>query len=366
MISNTDTFKYILDYYKETKDAAKERLKLPIIPFYITLVILNYWKPISIYLFSKSSVEGKINNITYLYRNWTFWDHFWNLILLVAASFLISTLFPILMWGIEALLRVPNNRRKVLLNDSKNIDWKHDLASTQHKYDKEKILSGKKEIEEYNSSMEDLKRSYEERIRNSDVLNKQRIQNLTSELENLRTTNSDLAQNYNKVKNDLFDKERQNLRFIYTDDELINKSINYDELFNILYKFIDANSEINFSEQFLKNTSLETRKLLFALIWGRKGNLFRKMLYSINKNDQVIQIDLTRQDDLNDRNFILDNKIGILNKSISELEFYDITKKVNVIKGIESKLNELALNNQIHAYYDSHQLKNNPGNPGDL
>lgn len=341
--------KLILDFYRESQDAAKERLKLPIVPFYITLVILSYWRPISIYLFSAATIELKIKEINNLYNDWNAWNHFWTLLLLIGISIISSLIFPVIMWGIEVLLRTPNNRRKELLNASKVIEWQHDLASTQHKFDKEKILSGKKEIEEYNESIASLKDSYDERIRSIESITEQKDKNFESEIVSLKETNKRLLINYENAKLENMRLMRDKNKFIYTDSESSNLSVDFNKIFEILKFFIDSTSELIFTDRFLANISAETQKLFIKFIRNKKGDLFRKISRSL-KTDELLSFDLSKIREVEDRDFFVDNKLGKIRTTNSKYEMYELTEYLDEFRNIGLIIEQLEQNPAILEY----------------
>ena len=127
--------KTLIDILRESRDASKERLKLSIVPIYLTILAFFYWKPISIYLFSNQSIELRIKEIEKIYFKYENIDFIWNLLYVLLISLISSIIFPIVMLIIDYLLKTPNNQRKIIKNNSKDIDREEELKITSHKYE---------------------------------------------------------------------------------------------------------------------------------------------------------------------------------------------------------------------------------------
>lgn len=364
MINSSETLKFFFDYYKETKEAAKERLKLPIVPFYVTLVILNYWKAISVYLFSGESIEGKITYINILYNKWTFWDHLQNLSLLMAFSFVMSTLFPVLMWGIDFIIQVPNNRRKNLQNSSKIIDWHHDLASTQHKYDKEKILSGNKEIEEYNESIDSIKKSYDDRIKTIENVNNQKEENLKEEVHNfknqyemlslqikeLNNVNEALANDYASARNALQKKELDFTSALY--------------IFDLIRSNPDLAISTIRSNVAFRRYNNETKSFLIGLISNDHFFLYCRLVTAYT-NSTPVSFNRHNEYENNELNFFMESHLGTIIDNFEGTELYDISLADKLIKNSIQILETFTKDRNLLQPFINPNSLNRVGNPGD-
>lgn len=346
MNSYSDIFKLLLEYWKESREAAKERLKLPIVPLYLTLLVMAYWKPISIYILSTQNIEGKIGAIEKLYIYWSFWDHLGNILILLLLSFVSSAIFPLLMWGLDSLLIHPNNYRKGLRITSKNIDRAQDLLIAKHKFEQTKILSGSKEVEEYNQSIEDLKRSYEDRISNIETVSLQKEANLKSELTNFQLTNEMLDLEIRQMQEER-DKLLSNNNYYNSEIYRINKDARIGNnnlrnkillsekqvillgVFNGLQKNIEQAHELISLASRIHGFSGASTELLLSLLNNDMHRLFAKII-DLTEDDghekdlYQLKFELGNQYDIKERDFIKTNELGFLVAKFENREIYDL------------------------------------------
>ncbi|MDR6485552.1 endonuclease III [Chryseobacterium vietnamense] len=319
--------KTIIDFIKESKEASQERLKLPIVPFYIFLLIISYWKPISIYFLSEKNIEERIKEIDLIYINYGYWDHIFNLLILLFLSTISSILFPSIMFIIEYLLKTPNKERKIIKNSTKNIDREEELKITEHKYKINKILSGNKEVEDYNQSIEDLKKSYEDRIQNIEAINLQKDKNLESQIDMINKENISLNSRLddmsksNKFLNDLINQYRLN-EFEYT---------NYSK-FNKIFENKDYFKDYINSLGLVADKGVFIIHFLSQIIDYNLHSLLNRLAICVYTNDPKLNLNKRSKQYNVESNLIKDNKIGELISESDIGETFSIEKNFLLIK----------------------------------
>jgi len=320
--------KTIIDFLKESKEASQERLKLPIVPFYIFLLIVSYWKPISIYLLSEKNIEGKIKEIDFLYKNNNHWDHILNLLILLFISTISSILFPFLMFLIEYLLKKPNKERKIIKNKTKDIDREEELKIAMHKFDMNKILSGNKEVEDYNQSIEDLKKSYEDRIQNMEIINTQKDKNLESQIDLITKDNLSLTLKIDEINksnislNNLISQYRLN-EFDYTD---------YPR-FNIIFENKNLFKNYINSLGLVADTGVFISSFFQQIIDYNLHSLLNRIAICVYTDNQSLKLNKIKIKYDEEKKFIIGNNIGELIVEEDITEIYSITKSFHFIKG---------------------------------
>lgn len=321
--------KTIIDFIKESKEASQERLKLPIVTFYIFLLVISYWKPLSIYFLSEKKIEEKIKEIDFIYKNHTHWDHILNLLILLLLSTISSILFPSIMFIIEYLLKKPNKERKIIKNSTKDIDRNEELKITKHKYDMNKILSGNKEVEDYNQSIEDLKKSYEDRIQNMENINNQKDKNLESQIDMITKENISLTSKLgeinqlNKYLNDQINQYRLN-EFEYT---------NYSK-FNIIFENKDIFKDYVNSIEPVSDKVLFIKHILEEIIDYNLHSLLNRLALSVYNDSEYLNLNTrTRKYDV-EKHFIEQNNLGELVQTEGLIETYFIGKSINWIQEV--------------------------------
>jgi len=154
--------KDILNFIRDSIETSKERLKSPILKYYLLFLIFIHWKAISIYLFSTEPIEKRISKIERLYKYWSQWDFFWQALLMLFLVILINIALPFIMWLFEEIQIIPNRKRKTLLYKNNAMDRIEELEKTKHEFNKSKIISGNVETEDFNTRIETLQNTIEE------------------------------------------------------------------------------------------------------------------------------------------------------------------------------------------------------------
>jgi len=331
--------KTIIDFVKESKEASQERLKLPIVTFYIFLLVISYWKPLSIYFLSEKKIEEKIKEIDFIYKNYTYCDHILNLLILLLLSTISSILFPSIMFIIEYLLKKPNKERKIIKNSTKDIDREEELKITKHKYDMNKILSGNKEIEDYNKSIEDLKKSYEDRIKNMENINDQKDKNFESQLDLIIKENQSLllkineTNELNKSLDDLVNRYRQN-KLEHPNLSKFNTIFENKELFK---NYLNSLPLVADKGVFISH-------ILTQIVDHNLHSLLDKIALCVYNNDTLLNLNKGAKKYDIEKNLIETGRLGELISESSIIETYSIEKffpwikeAINCIEGFELK-----------------------------
>lgn len=320
-------FKTIIDFVKESKEASQERLKLPIVTFYIFLLLISYWKPLSIYFLSEKKIEEKIKQIDFIYKNYTHWDHILNLLILLLLSTISSLLFPVIMFVIEFLLKSPNKERKIIKNSTKDIDRHEELKIARHRYDLNKIVSGNKEIEDYNQSIEVLKKSYEDRIQNIETINNQKDKNLESQIDMITKENVSLASKLeeinqsNKYLNSQINQHRLN-EFEYK---------NYSK-FNIIFENKNNFKDYLDSIEPASDDIIFIKHILEQIVDYDLHSLLNRLALSVFNDSEYVNLNQRTEKYDDEKNFIKRNNLGELSSSEEILETYFIGKSFYLIK----------------------------------
>lgn len=186
---------------------SEERIKNPIIASFIFSWIAFNWKPISIFIFSEFSIEGKINTITHLYSN--ILELFFYPLL---GSIFYVLILPFINWLFDIILENVRKKRDKILTKKKS-----DFYENQIDVEKSKINLEKKKTEflEENNTNETIQ-----------DLNK-RNQELLKELETQREANRN---SISVLQKQLKDREKQ-IQDIILNNEVI-KTFNLKNLSN--------------------------------------------------------------------------------------------------------------------------------------
>lgn len=229
--------KEFLDFIRDLIDAGKERLKNPILTYYLILLIFNNWKAISIFILSKQTIETRIKKISWLYNDWTIWDFIWQSICVLFLAVIINTILPFVNWFVDYLNLNPNIERKILLYKSNHIDRDEELNKTKHEFNKNKIISGNLEAEDYNNRIKSLQNTIEDNRKlhqqEIDLIIKTNEEQLKSITENLRIAEDNLLKNsirkpnYTDKKNSDFFRLNEILDFYNRLTNIEKKEFNF-------------------------------------------------------------------------------------------------------------------------------------------
>ncbi|SFN28204.1 hypothetical protein SAMN05421741_10394 [Paenimyroides ummariense] len=207
--------------YHESKEAAVDRLKMPMIPYYLALLVLSYWEPLYILIFSSKPVEDRTAYVRCMFQNFTIYDHLNCFLFALIFAVISSILFPYLTIFINRV----NQTSEKAAKRSKELFEREKIF---HELELESIKSGRKEKEEFNKTIDDLKQSYE-----------QRIESITSnhniEIENLKETNTSQTELIKELDKKILSFSTSNPKFSTTKKTNNTKSINTEE--NIIIDF---------------------------------------------------------------------------------------------------------------------------------
>ena len=233
------------------------------------------------------------------------------------------------MMLIENILQPANNKRKEIRNNSKEIDRKEEYKITTHKYGLNKILSGNKEVEEYNISIEKLKESYEERIVGNEEINKKTEENLKNQLEQYKTENAYISKTIEELQRHNFELNN-NLRMV---ESRKSEYPNFDVVFE------NKNIFINYLESFAVGSYKDNLVvgLLKEIIDKNLQSLICKLSDAINNHEEYIKLSFRSRYYNEEKHFLLFNNLGEVDNSYHNndelrIEVYFIGKSFNLIK----------------------------------
>lgn len=193
----------LLTYYLDAKESTAERLKMPIVTFYVGLLIITYWEPLLIMLFSSDSIENRAKYINNLYVNKSEIYHYSKLFCVLLTGFLFSIIFPLLTQLINFLIK---SAKKSAADEKENLQKRIRLEEERqaiHEYKKSNIKSGQLEKDEYNKTIEDLKFSYEKRIRSLE-------ESMNIQDKNFKESNNQKDKTISTLLNDIDIIKREN------------------------------------------------------------------------------------------------------------------------------------------------------------
>ncbi len=234
----------LVDLIKDLIDTSKERLKTPISGAFIWSFLIYNWRPVTVLLFSKISVEDRIYIIDQEYCN------VWVIVAPIFIALIYTIGVPFIMMIIDrTLVYVKKERlKKIYTTKGDEVDFKITLAS--------KILD-LKNAESGNKEKQDLLDKITE-LTNINIAttesHKNTVSQLTSNLEESSNTIQELRNNNETYKNAL-----QNVVKSETDEINFFKTGNknrMDELESLRRKF--NNKELEYLKSFnLNSDSLE-------------------------------------------------------------------------------------------------------------
>lgn len=145
----------------------RERLKYPIITVYGIILIIHNWDVLSIFLFSGKNIEARVAYINIKFSG----DYYPRILWPLFKAILVSIVAPLIMWGLEFLLKVVSSERQNIRDErnKKVLLGKLDNAKLEFEIEEEK--SGKKSLEELNNKIAGLENELEiTKIGNKEVL----------------------------------------------------------------------------------------------------------------------------------------------------------------------------------------------------
>ncbi|WP_025124392.1 hypothetical protein [Myroides odoratimimus] len=240
----------VVDFIIDSINASRDRLKMSIVTFYLSLLALYHWRVFAILFFGGMSMEKKIEKIDIFYIDWTWCDYIFNPILILLISILSALLFPIIMWGIEFVLLTPTEGRKKIKNEGLEIDRLEDRKIEEHKYELLQISSGHKNTEQFVNEIKHLKdenerltEDYEVSIKNERNKSDLAIENLTNGFrqveDNYKKQISELNRQLEMFNNSIVEdslylvsslpREVDGSYFVLKDINAVYKSLSYEE-----------------------------------------------------------------------------------------------------------------------------------------
>lgn len=175
----------IIDFVIDSINAGRDRLKMSIVTFYFSLLVLYHWRVFAILFFGGMPMMEKINEIDFLYKDYTPWFYFLNALSILLISIVFMILFPTIMWLSEKILVKISIKRKKKKEDEDQADRDKDIDVVRHQFKLkqeetgnlkeseyvDKILSLETMLNDNNKSKEQLERSLlEERKKHKDSI----------------------------------------------------------------------------------------------------------------------------------------------------------------------------------------------------
>ncbi|MBF0694884.1 MAG: hypothetical protein IR153_07500 [Flavobacterium sp.] len=258
------------DLVKGLLDSSRERMKTPISgAFFLSFIVYN-WRPILILIFSKASIEDKIELINSFYCN----------VMALIGPFIIALLYtvavPYIMMFIDRVLVVANGARLIssYQSKSKEIEEKIILADKElelqdkisRNKDREELLNQINHLKIENEQLKDEKNNFLITVEQEKSELNHQIQKLNSKIELLNLDNNSFS--FNMEEN-----EFQKLYNLLPDADLlhfINLPTNVNKLFP-LTEFSFASKEI-----LLQNKILDQLDDVYS--FTEKGLKFRELV----------------------------------------------------------------------------------------
>lgn len=216
---------------KQQEIEKEEKLRLPILYVYFPILVLHYWKPISVFLFSNHPIEKRILIIRHICGEIKWYEHLFNVFLLLLVATILSILFPLAMWVIDKLIVKPNNDRIEIKNKRK-------INNAETRLELDRIKTGKKENENYQQIIENQKITFENQIAT--------LKEENDRLTKLSNENSINLSEFNNIKAELEKLKKERPFLIMANDRLndINHAlIEYDnissDILNMLFTIGD-------------------------------------------------------------------------------------------------------------------------------
>jgi len=156
-----------MDNTNELFKLIRERLKYPIISVYAIILIIYNWDVLSILFFSDLPIEGRVIYIKHSYPDYGF-ERIWIPLLKAFIAMIVSA---IVMLTIDSIVYFPNQGRIWLKHKIEETKKGNDVTIANLLYNKNQALEGNKTLEEMrriisekDQSIEDLHKSYGQRI----------------------------------------------------------------------------------------------------------------------------------------------------------------------------------------------------------
>ncbi|MDM1513576.1 hypothetical protein [Myroides odoratimimus] len=199
----------IIDFVIDSINAGRERLKMSIVTFYISLLALYHWRVFAILFFGDIPMMKKIEKIDFLYKDYTPWFYLFNslLILLVSVTFMI--LFPTIMWLSEKALVYVSIKRKEKKEEEEQKDRDKEIEIVKHQFKLKKEETGNLNENEYLDQIQNLNKLISKHIQEKKEIQKE----LTDERDKQRIAIFDLKNGFETVelnyKNQVEELKRQ-------------------------------------------------------------------------------------------------------------------------------------------------------------
>lgn len=284
----------IIDFIIDSLNASRERLKLSIATFYITILALYHWRAFAILFFGGIPMMKKIEAIDQLYKNYTFWFYLLNplCILLVSITFMI--LFPTIMWLSEKILVQLSINRKENKKREDIADRNKELETVRHLFKLKQEETGNLQENQYLNKIKNLEVLVQDNLEDKMALEK--------ELQNERKNQNDAIFNLKRGFENVENSYRQQIIELNRQLEII--SDNDSATFN---PFNSKNIHPAFRNNLNPNTLQELQNDFYLLNNRGKDFILDIMSY------------LNQYPNIEDKTFIYKNSTRITGKSYSLL-----------------------------------------------
>lgn len=306
----------IIDFIIDSINAGRERLKMSIVTFYISLLALYHWRVFVILFFGGIPMMKKIEEIDALYKDYTPWFYLLNSLSILLVSIAFMILFPTIMWLSEKALVYVSIKRKEKKEEEDAADRNKDIEIVRHQFKlKQEETGNLKEIgyvDEIKKLRELVHDNLQEKMELEKELNNERekqkhaITNLKSGFENVELN---YVEQINELKRQLTVVQDNNI----TNKDVLNAGhqiteTEYNDIhhINFLYNKL-ANIEKSLIDRILFNFKTPTSLVTLPII--DRSTSFKEILRLLNK---LNLIETTKNSD----KIIIKTNIAGLNKII--------------------------------------------------
>lgn len=306
----------------DIKQILLERLKSPIINFYLFFLVLYNWDLILMLFFLNGDVNSKILELKSTYENKKIiWILNWRFIAPIIYAFLSIVLFPFVSNFIDDLLKPITKKRIKNFYEIEELKADKDLIVINKRTGNKTLEDLQIQISKLNNNLESERGNFQKLNDNFTKLNSDYIDlqqansRLSSELKNKETDyhlnslkNKMLEENDYFMDSNLSEVEKSMLRIIFADLKVSAKNVNGD--FNFINFIINQLNNIEyFTSKNLIETILEGFKnlyfessskdvqILFYEDFTIRNDVNAQLIYNSNKlADYMLEHKITRLD----------------------------------------------------------------------
>lgn len=279
----------IIDFIIESINAGRERLKMPIVTFYITLLGLYHWKALAILFFGGIPMMDKIEKISALYPDFKTCPEYYviNTVVILLVSVFFMLLFPIIMWLSEKVLIDVSIRRKEKREKEIEADRKQQIAEVQHQFTLKEEETGNLEKSGYLDEIKSLKDSVTTHLEEKNKLQKEQQKQLVDERKRQEEAIRDLKLGFESVE----DKYKAQIEELKRQVSVVQRNVIEDiiEGGDGLTRVMDKFKIMSINESYRELRERERiviKSVLRDIIYSRRQSTIRK----IGKSDTFLRI----------------------------------------------------------------------------